>query len=300
MARPIGAPAPAVVERDRPARTGPPVGRVALVGLMFVFAAYFLLPLYWVAVSATKDNGQLFSTFGLWFAWPWRLLDNARDLFAYQDGIYLRWMLNSALYATSSAALATLAAAMAGFAFAKYAFPGKTPLFGFILGTIMVPATALVLPIFLLMQQTGLANTAWAVILPGMVNPFGLYLMRVFWDQGFPNELIEAARIDGASDARIFWSMGLPLVRGGLTTVALFSFVGAWNNFFLPLIVLSRAELFPLTLGLSVWNSVTTGRTPIYGIIILGSLVSVLPLIVAFLTLGRYWQGGLTVGATKG
>jgi multiple sugar transport system permease protein len=136
--------------------------------------------------------------------------------------------------------------------------------------------------------------------LPQMVNPFGLYLMRVFWDNGFPNELIEAAKIDGASDWRIFWSLGLPLVRGGLITVFLFTFVAAWNNFFLPLVVLNNNEQFPLTLGLSVWNNTNTGRTPQYTMIILGALISILPLLTAFFTLGRYWQGGLTTGATKG
>ena len=133
-----------------------------------------------------------------------------------------------------------------------------------------------------------------------MVNPFGLYLMRVFWDNGFPNELIEAAKIDGASDWHTFWSMGLPLVRGGLITVFLFTFVAAWNNFFLPLVVLNNSDQFPLTLGLSVWNNTNTGRTPQYTVIVLGALVSILPLVAAFFSLGRYWQGGLTVGATKG
>lgn len=268
--------------------------------IMIALVVYFLIPLYWVLVSITKDNGQLNTTFGLWFAAPWHLWENIQALFTNENGIFFRWLGNSFLYSFTAGLLATAAAAMAGFAFSMFDFRGRDGLFNVILGTIMVPATALTLPIFLLMNNLGLSNTIWAVILPQMVNPFGLYLMRIFWQQGFPKELMEAARIDGAGDGRIFWSLGLPLVRGGLITVFLFSFVAAWNNFFLPLIVLNDTSLYPLTLGLSVWNNTNTGRTPMYTMIILGALVSILPLVLSFFALGRYWQGGLTVGATKG
>lgn len=278
-----------------------PLGREwLLVVLILAFTVYFLLPLYWVLVSITKDNGQLNTTFGLWFTAPWHVGENFQQLLTNQDGIFFRWMANSFLYSFGAGILATAAAAMAGFAFAMFNFWGRDNIFNFILGTIMVPGTALVLPIFLLMNQVGLINSIWAVILPQMVNPFGLYLMRIFWQQGFPKDLMEAAYIDGANTWQIFWQLGLPLVRGGLITVFLFSFVAAWNNFFLPLIVLNNSDLYPLTLGLSVWNNTNTGRTPLYTMIILGALISILPLLLSFFALGRYWQGGLTVGATKG
>ncbi|QFP77824.1 carbohydrate ABC transporter permease [Deinococcus sp. AJ005] len=267
-----------------------------------LFCIYSLLPLWWVLTTMTKSNGQLYSSFGLWFTSPSNFVQNVQILFTRDDGIFLQWLLNSLLYAGASAVGSMLFAAMGGYAFAKFNFRGREPMFNVILATIMVPSTALALPIFLLMQQIGLINTYWAVILPGLVNPFGLYLMRLFWDAGFPTDLMEAARIDGASESKIFWQLGLPLVRGGLVTVALFSFVGAWNNFFLPLVVVNKDTLFPLTLGLSVWNqtSASSGQNPIYTVIVLGALVSILPLIIAFLSLGRYWQGGLTSGATKG
>ena len=285
------------VRPTKPTKKG---NSLLLVLVMILALIYFLLPLYWVIVSITKDNSQLNTTFGLWFAEPWHLWENIQQLSTQEGGIFYRWMLNSFFYSFSSGVLATMSAAMTGYAFSKFEFAGRGWIFSVILGTIMVPSTALTLPIFLLINNIGLANTPWAVILPQMVNPFGLYLMRVFWDNGFPTELIEAAKIDGASDWRIFWSMGLPLVRGGLITVFLFTFVAAWNNFFLPLVVLNNNEQFPLTLGLSVWNNTNTGRTPQYTMIILGALVSILPLLIAFFTLGRYWQGGLTTGATKG
>lgn len=270
--------------------------------LLGLFAIYSLLPLWWVIVTMFKDNGQLFSTFGLWFAQPSHLSENLHTLFTRQDGIFTRWIVNSFVYAGATALGSVIVSAMAGYAFSAYDFKGKNALFTLILATIMVPATALVLPIFLMMQKMGLLNTYWAVILPGLVNPFGLYLMRLFWDSGFPKELMEAARIDGAGEWTIFQRLGLPLVQGGLVTVGLFSFVAAWNNFFLPLVAVSNDKLFPLTLGLSVWNqtSSSSGQEPLYTVIVLGALISILPLVVAFLTLGRYWQGGLASGAVKG
>ena len=271
-----------------------------LILVLGLFAIYCLLPLWWVFVNMFKDNPQLFSSFGLWFSSPSHLLENLNTLFTREDGIFWTWLRNSFIYAGFTAVLTTIICALGGYGFSKYNFAGKGPLFALILGTIMVPSTALVLPIFLLMQKLELINTIWAVILPSIINPFGLYLMRVFWDSGLPDELMEAARIDGAGHWTIFWEIGLPLVRGGLVTVGLFSFVASWNNFFLPLVVVSKTELFPMTLGLSVWNTISTGQTPIYPVIILGSLISILPLVIGFLTLGRFWQGGLGAGAVKG
>jgi multiple sugar transport system permease protein len=191
---------------------------------------------------------------------------------------------------------------MGGYAFSKYDFPYKQILFNFILGTIMVPSTALVFPLFLLLIKIGLVNSMWGIILPGLVNPFGLYLMRTFWDSSCPTELIEASRLEGASEWQIFWRIGIPVMQNGLVTIALLSFVGAWNNFFFPLIVLSQENLYPLTLGLNVWNTVNSvaGGKPVYNLIALGSLISVLPLLTAFIVLGEYWRRGLTAGALEG
>ncbi|MBV8330814.1 MAG: carbohydrate ABC transporter permease [Verrucomicrobia bacterium] len=271
-----------------------------------VFALFFLyciLPATWIAAAMTKNNGQIFTTFGLWFAYPMHFIENVMGLFAYRDGIFVQWFGNSLLYAASISISTTLVCAFGGYAFSKYDFPGKKFLFNFIIATITVPSTALVLPLFLMLNKLGLLNTMWGVILPSLVNPFGLYLMRVFWDSSFPNELLEAARLDGAGELRIFWGIGMPLMPTGLVTVGLLSFVGAWNNFFLPLVVLSDDHLFPLTLGLNVWNSVSHaagGGKPVYNLIALGSLISVLPLLAAFILLGRYWRRGLTAGATTG
>lgn len=291
----------AVARPTRRSLTRPRFTPLQLLALA-LFAVYSLLPLWWMLVTIFKDNGQLFSTFGLWFASPSHLAENWHTLVTRDGGIFVRWLLNSLIYAGAAGLGSMFISAMAGYAFSVYDFRGKDGLFTLILATIMVPSTALVLPLFLMMQEMGLLNTYWAVILPSLVNPFGLYLMRLFWDAGFPRELTEAARIDGANDWTIFSRLGLPLVRGGLVTVGLFAFVGAWNNFFLPLVVVNRSELFPLTLGLSIWNQTSTsgGQEPLYTVIVLGALISILPLLVIFLTLGRYWQGGLASGAVKG
>jgi len=263
--------------------------------VLAMFLLYCLLPAMWIIAAMTKDNGQLFATFGLWFSVPLHLFENIAGLVTYQNGIFVRWFGNSLIYAGSITLGSTMICAMGGYAFSKYDFPGKQFLFNFILGTIMVPSTALVLPLFLMLNKIGLINTMWGVILPSLVNPFGLYLMKTFWDSGFPTELIEASRLEGASEWQIFWRIGMPLMQTGLVTVALLCFVGAWNNFFLPLIVLNQDNLYPLTLGLNVWNSVSSnaGGKPVYNLIALGSLVSVLPLLIAFIVLGKYWPAVL-------
>ena len=304
---PNSAPAP---ELDS-ARTAQPAGsgrKQIVVGatarnlVLAVFLIYCVLPASWIIAAMTKDNGQIFSTFGLWFAYPFHFLENLVGLVTYQDGIFVHWFGNSLIYASTISFGSTIICALGGYAFSKYDFPAKQFIFNFILGTIMVPSTALVLPLFLMLNKIGLVNNMLGVILPSLVNPFGLYLMKVFWDSSLPNELIEASRLEGASELQIFWRIGMPLMQTGLVTVALLAFVGAWNNFFLPLIVLSEEKLYPLTLGLNVWNSVTygAGGKPIFNLIAVGSLVSVLPLLVAFVVLGKYWRGGLTAGATKG
>jgi multiple sugar transport system permease protein len=267
---------------------------------MVLAMAFFLLPLYWVILSSTKNDSELFGSNGLWFAGALHLGDNLRMLFSAQNGTFGRWILNSILYGVAVAFGGTVVSAMTGYAFAKFRFPLRRFWFAVILGTITVPFTALVLPIYLLMHDLGLINTYWGVILPSLFNPFGIYLMRIFWTQGFPSELIEAAYMDGARDWYIFTRLGMPMVRGGLATVALFTFVGTWNNFFLPLVIISRNALYPLTLGLSVWNSATeSGRGLPYSLIVTGALLSILPLAIAYLFLQRYWRSGLTAGAVK-
>ena len=269
------------------------------VAFMFVAGAYFLLPLWWLLVSSTKSRGDLTTTPGLWFS-DIRLLDNIEDLFTRADGVFWRWLLNSLLYAGVGAAIGTLLAAMAGYALAKYEFRGREVLFGVILAGVLVPATALALPLFLLLSQVDLTNTYWAVFLPSIVSPFGVYLSRIYAAGAVPDELIEAGRLDGAGDMRIFFSMSIRLMAPALVTIYLFQFVAIWNNFFLPLIMLVDSELYPVTLGLFAWTSQAARDPTLTTAVIVGSFVSVVPLIAAFLMLQRYWRSGLAAGGVKG
>ncbi|TDD83335.1 carbohydrate ABC transporter permease [Actinomadura darangshiensis] len=284
----------------RPARSG--AGRIASHAVMAVMAVYFLLPFWWLLVAATKNNDGLFGSQPLWFGGDFSLFGNLSDLFSQSDGIYLKWLRNSALYSVVSGFGATAVAALAGYAFAKLRFPGRNALFATLLGLIMVPMTALVLPTYLLMSEIGLTDSVWAVILPSLLNPFGVYLLRVYAHDSVPDEMLEAARIDGAGELRVFLSVALPAMRPALVTVLLFTMVATWNNFFLPLVMLSNDDLFPLTVGLRTWYMSATignGGQALFSVIVAGSLVAIIPLIVAFLLLQRYWRGGLTLGSLK-
>jgi multiple sugar transport system permease protein len=271
--------------------------------LMLLCLAYFLLPLFWLVVASTKTVAGLFSTFGLWFsAADFDFLGNVGGVFAEDGGIYLRWLGNTALYAVVSAVGAALLATLGGYGFAKFTFPGKTPMFAGVLAAVMVPPTVLAVPTYLLFSEIGLVNTPLAVIIPSLLTPFGLYLMRVYAADAVPDSLIEAARIDGAGEFRIFWQVALRLLIPGFVTVVLFSLVATWNNYFLPLIMLNDPQWFPITVGLARWNdraSAGGGAEPIFNLVITGSLISIVPLIVAFVFLQRYWQSGLSVGAIK-
>jgi multiple sugar transport system permease protein len=292
--------------RQRRARRRFAPGRrrnMPLTVLLWLCVAYFVLPLWWLLVSSTKDNAALFSTFGLWFGGDFSLLENLQAVFTIRDGIFLRWMINTVVYSVVSAAGATLLATMAGYAFAKYDFPGSKLLFSVTLGAVMIPLTALALPTYLLFSSAGLTDTPWAIIVPSLVSPFGVYLMRVYAADAIPDGLIEAARVDGAGEFRIFWQVGLRLLGPGLVTVFLFALVGTWNNYFLPLIMLNTSALYPITVGLAQLQSAASaggGSQALFSTVITGSFVSILPLIIAFLFLQKYWQSGLATGGVKG
>ncbi|MFC8231077.1 carbohydrate ABC transporter permease [Streptomyces sp. NPDC057287] len=285
-----------------PAPNGPKRGRNLAAVPAFVFmalvAGYMLLPVYWLIVSSTKSQGDLVTTPGLLPA-EWHLGENLSALFSQQDGIYPRWLGNSLLYAGLGAAVGTLLAAMAGYALAVYAFKGREAVFSVVLGGVLVPATALALPLFLLFAEVDATNSFWSVFLPSIVSPFGVYLSRIFAVASIPEEVIEAARIDGAGEWTIFWSIALRMMSPALVTVFLFQFVVIWNNFLLPLIMLQDERLYPVTLGLFTWQSQTSRAPDLQTLTLVGALVSVVPIVITFLLLQRYWRAGLAAGAVK-
>ncbi|GGV53462.1 sugar ABC transporter permease [Streptomyces griseoflavus] len=291
------APAPASKQASR----GPRESRLSVAvatGFLAVIAVYMLLPVFWLVVSATKSQGDLVGTFGLWFT-DFHLADNLRALFAKQDGVFLPWLFNSLLYAGAGAAVGTLLSAMAGYALAKYRFRGREFLFSVVLGGVLVPATALALPLFLLFAEVGATNTFWAVFLPSIVSPFGVYLSRIFAAASVPDELLEAARIDGSGELRTFFTMAVRLMSPAMVTIFLFQFVVIWNNFLLPLVMLQDDRLYPVTLGLFTWQSQVSRDPSLQILSLTGSLVSVVPIVITFLVLQRYWKAGLAAGAVK-
>ncbi|GGI43761.1 multiple sugar transport system permease protein [Agromyces flavus] len=274
------------------------LSRTGAMLVMAVFTLYFLVPIWWLVVASTKSRGDLFSTNPLWFA-DFNLFENIGALLTYRDGVYLRWILNSLLYAGLGAVVATILAAMCGYALAKYRFPGRETIFNVVLGGVLVPATALALPLFLLFSRVQLTDTFWAVFLPSVVSPFGVYLARVFAEASVPDELLEASRLDGAGELRTFFTVSIRLMFPALVTVFLFQFVTIWNNFFLPLIMLRSEELFPVTYGLYAWNSTINQFPELRTYVLVGSMLSIIPLIITFLLLQRYWRTGLGTGALK-
>jgi multiple sugar transport system permease protein len=268
---------------------------------MALFSAYALLPLFWLVVSASKTQPDLFSTFGLWFSDHFALFENIKNTFAYDGGIFSRWLANTLLYVVTGAGGATFLAALAGYGLAKFDFPGKRLVFASVLGAIAIPGTALAVPTFLLFSKLGLTNTPWSIILPSMISPFGLYLVWVYARDAVPTELLEAARLDGAGEVRTFFTVSLRLLGPALATVSLFTIVATWNNYFLPLIMLSVSDWYPLTVGLNQWNEQAnaTGGRPIYDLVLTGSLLTIVPIIAVFLVLQKYWQSGLGAGSIK-
>jgi multiple sugar transport system permease protein len=268
---------------------------------MVLYLIYTLVPLVWLVISATKTQADLVSTPGWRFGDTFALFANVRDTLTYHDGIFLRWLGNTVLYVVLGAGGATALATAAGYGLAKYRFRGRRIVFAVVLGSIAVPGTALAVPIFLMFSSMGLTNTIWAIIVPSLVSPFGLYLIWVYATEAVPYDLLEAARIDGAGEVRIFVTVALRLLAPGIVTVLLFGVVAVWNNYFLPLIMLSKPSLYPLTVGLTQWSNQASGvgADPIYNLVITGSLLTIVPLIVVFFLLQRYWQSGLSAGSVK-
>lgn len=293
-------------ERRRAAKSGfanvaNPRRSTLMTVLCSLFAIYCLFPFVYLLINATKSQADFTSTFGLWFGGEFNLWDNIVTVFTYQDGIFGRWFLNTILYVVVGAGGATLLAIMGGYALAKFRFPGRKAVFAIIIGSISVPGTALAVPQFLLFAQLGLTNTPWSMIIPSLISPFGLYLMWIFSEQAVPTELLEAARVDGAGEFRTFFQVSLPLLAPGIVTTSLFTIVATWNNYFLPLIMLKDADWYPLTIGLNQWKDQanTAGGTAIQNLVITGSLITIIPLVIAFLLLQKYWQSGLAAGAVK-
>ncbi len=295
--------AKARARQEKDGRTPPPksleptkLARTITLVVLIAALLYFLLPIVWVMFSSTKSNSDLVSTNGFWFG-TFNLADNYNKLMEWTQGLFWRWVGNSLLYSLTAGIVGTLISVACGYALSKFRFRGKRVVLGCIMTGMLIPIALLTVPLYIVFHQIGLTNTIWAIIIPSMVSPFGVFLGMVYSDTSVPKELIEAARIDGASEGRIFFTMILRLLGPAMVTIFLFIFVATWNNFLLPLMMVSSAEIKPVTLGL---YGMMSYFAPPKGAVMLGALLGVVPLIVLFLTLQKYWQAGLAAGSVKG
>lgn len=304
---PVPAPAPS---HTAPARTStptaPPARRrprrrigagIGVNGLLIVGSAYMVLPLMWLVFAVTKDASSLYG--GNAFSLGGAFLSNMERLVTADGGIFLRWLGNSVFYAGVGAIVGGFVALMAGYAFDKFEFRGKGALYAFVLVGVLIPNTATVIPLYLLAASMGATNTIWAVLVPAFCNPFSVYLARVFSAGYLPDETLEAARVDGVGPIRSFFSVALPMLVPGFVTIALFQFVAIWNNFMLPLIMLQSRDLFPTRVGIFLWQSQVQQNPEYLPLVIAGSFLSIVPLVLAFVLLQRFWRSGLSAGSVK-
>ncbi|QQE77989.1 carbohydrate ABC transporter permease [Alicyclobacillus sp. SO9] len=271
--------------------------------ILLAAACYFLLPIAWILVASTKDTKSLLSTGMFQLPSHFHFFQNLVYLTTFQHGEYWLWYLNSILYSGIVGVGTIIVCSMAGYALSKYQFRGKTLTFYAVMGSLMMPPTVIAIPLFILEGFLGIRNSYLGVIFPLLINAFGVYFLRIYINDVVPDSLLEAGRVDGASPWRIFWQIVFPLIRPASATLFLISFIGTWNNFFLPLVILHSSRLFPVTLGLDTWtssmNTAAAQNVSWYPLIITGALVSIIPMVIGFIFLRKYIVAGLAQGSVK-
>jgi multiple sugar transport system permease protein len=268
--------------------------------LLLLGAFYCLMPVAWVAIASTKGPEDLFTTFSFWPSFNGGFGYNITELLGFRDGVFWQWALNSLLYAGVGSLLSVAVSVTAGYALAKYRFRGREVIFRVILAGVLVPQITLAIPQYLLMAEMGLVNSYWSVLLPSIISPYGIYLSRIYAAAVVADDMLEAGRIDGAGEYRLAWSVGLPPMIPGMVTIFLLQFVAIWNNFLLPYIMISDDRRFPMTVGLFSMLNQGASQPALYSLVIMGALLSVLPLIALFLFMQRYWRLDLVSGGVKG
>jgi len=276
--------------------------------LLVVLGLFFVLPVIWLLLAPTKTAGELISQGPLTFGSLHNVARAWQNLTSFQDGILFVWLKNSAIYSVGSLVLTLATSVPAGYALALTRFRGRRLLLTITLLVMIMPSAALVLPLFLELNRFGLIGTAWSIILPFSFFPFGVYLVYIYYATSLPTEMLEAARIDGAGEWRTFVSIALPLAKPVIALVAFFSFVGNWNNFFLPYLVLPSTKQFPIQVGLNQLLSSTPSFNPVAGAglnitspeLALSIIFAILPVLGVFLFSQRALVSGMLAGATKG
>jgi len=267
--------------------------RMVTYAALCLLALLVLIPLFWLIGSAFKPSGEIFSYPPTFLPRDPTLVNFSR---LFEEMPIVRYIINSTFLATSHTVLLLIIATMGGFAFAKYNFRGRGVLFGIVLGSMMIPFHLVLVPLFSLLYKLGWLDTYQGVILPYLASSgFGIFLMRQFI-LGIPIDLIDAARIDGSSEFGVYWRVIIPTVKPAMGALSIFGFLGAWNEFLWPMIVLRDSDKYTLPLGLA--NLVGVYRQE-YGMLMAGTLLSILPIMALFLAMQKEFVQGITLGAVK-
>ena len=277
--------------------------------LLVILALLFLFPLYWIVTGAFKNGADINSTTPIWVPSEW-VLTNFEKLFSRRSAPLfefgplvgptvpgaIRWLVNTVFMAVVAMILTCITAAMAGYALAKKRFIGRGILFSLIVCAMALPKQVILIPLLKEMSALHLYDTLWAVIFPTVGWPFGVFLMKQF-SEGIPGEILEAARIDGASELKTFVSIVIPMVKPGIGALAIFTFINSWNDYFMQLVMLASNSNYTISLGIATMQAETSIDM---GLLMSGAALAAVPIIVVFLVFQKYFTQGITMGAVKG
>ncbi|WP_186564886.1 carbohydrate ABC transporter permease [Lawsonibacter celer] len=298
--------------------------KVISIIVLIVLAVLFLFPLYWIVTGALKTSADILAPRPVWFPTEWTL-DNFTRLFDRRSAtlfdLYIpfsslfssngepilllsgpvvpaafRWLLNTVFMAVVAMLLTCITAAMAGYALAKKRFRGRAIVFGLIVCAMALPKQVILIPLLKEMALLNLYDKIWAVIFPTVGWPFGVFLMKQF-SESIPSEILEAARIDGASEFKTFTTVVLPIIKPGIGALAIFTFINSWNDYFMQLVMLSSNSNYTISLGIATLQAETSIDM---GILMAGAALAAAPIIIVFLIFQKYFTQGITMGAVKG
>ena len=265
---------------------------ILVIVVMIILAILMIFPLYWIITGSFKDAVAINAAVPEWFPKN-PILENYSRLF---EKPALRWLVNTVFMAVMSMALTCITAAMAGYALAKKRFIGQALMFSLFVCAMALPKQVVLIPLLKEMSFLGLHDTLWAVILPTVGWPFGVFLMKQF-AEGIPGEMLEAARIDGAGEIKTFTTIVMPMIKPGIGALAIFTFISTWNDYFLQLIMLNASEVLTISLGIA---KLQAEMATDYGLIMAGAAVAAVPIVTVFLLFQKYFTQGITLGAVKG
>ena len=296
-----------------PSRLGSLVYKWGSALIVALIALFFLFPLYWIITGSFKNGAEINSATPVWWPTEWVLTNFERlmerrysPLYEITLGAYtftgpkipsaVLWLINSVVMAVGSMLLTCLTSAMAGYVLAKKRFWGRTIIFSLIVCAMALPKQVILIPLVRQMSSMGLWNTMWAVIFPIVGWPFGVFLLKQF-SEGIPTEMVEACRIDGASEWRTFTDVMFPMIKPGVGACAIFTFINAWNDYFMQLIMLTDTSKLTISLGIAPMQGESSTD---YGLLMAGSAMASVPIIIVFLIFQKYFTKGITMGAVKG